>query len=77
MLEAALQQLGWGWERGCYELSVGNPDKGVLPVEEVLQRLQQFRADHLPIVVTHVRNAVVPALQLQVWWLPCMLHWCH
>ena len=57
MLEAALQQLGWKRERGCYELSVGNPDKGVLPVEEVLRRLQQFTAEHLPIVVTHVSNA--------------------
>ena len=57
MLEAALQQLGWEQQRGCYELSVGNPDKGVLPVEEVLQRIQQFTAEHLPIVVTHVSSA--------------------
>ncbi|KAK9837625.1 hypothetical protein WJX74_001654 [Apatococcus lobatus] len=53
MLAAALQQLGWERERGCYELSVGNPDKGVLPAEEVLRRVQQFTVQHLPIVVTH------------------------
>ena len=54
MLAVALKQLQWDKEQGCYELSVGNPDKGVLPLQEVLQRLQQFTTANLPIVVTHV-----------------------
>ncbi len=60
MLAAALEQLQWGSERGCYELSVGNPDKGVLPLQEVLKRIHQFTAANLPIVVTHVSLTSVP-----------------
>ncbi|KAK9856840.1 hypothetical protein WJX84_011829 [Apatococcus fuscideae] len=53
MMAAALQQLNWGSERGYYELSVGNPDKGTLALEEVLWRIEQFTTAQLPIVVTH------------------------
>lgn len=62
-MAAALQQLNWGSERGYYELSVGNPDKGTLALEEVLWRIEQFTTAQLPIVVTHVRsNQVSPCV---------------
>lgn len=41
------------WE-GCYELSVGNADKGLLPVEEVRRRIEPFISENLPLVLTQV-----------------------
>ena len=40
---------------GCFELSIGNPDKGLLPLDEVRQRVEQFTAANLPLVVVQVR----------------------
>ena len=39
---------------GCYELSVGNADKGLLPLEEVRRRIQPFISENLPLVLTQV-----------------------
>lgn len=41
------------WE-GCYELSVGNADKGMLPIEEVRRRVEPFVSENLPLVLTQV-----------------------
>ena len=41
---------------GCFELSVGNPDKGLLPLEEISKRVQQFTEANIPLVVTHVSH---------------------
>lgn len=43
-----------GSAEGCYELTVGNADKGMLPIEEVKRRLQPFIDENLPIVLTQV-----------------------
>ncbi len=40
---------------GCFELSIGNPDKGLLPLDQVRQRVEQFTAANLPVVVVQVR----------------------
>lgn len=37
---------------GCFELSVGNADKGFLPLPEVERRVAQFLEADLPVVVT-------------------------
>lgn len=37
---------------GCYEITVGHPDKGQLPLAEVQRRLQPFLETGTPIVVT-------------------------
>lgn len=39
---------------GCYEMSVGNADKGMLPVEEIRRRVQPFIDENLPLVLTQV-----------------------
>lgn len=39
---------------GCFELSVGNPDKGLLPIEKIRERAQQFIDADLPLVITQV-----------------------
>ncbi|KDD72772.1 hypothetical protein H632_c2918p0 [Helicosporidium sp. ATCC 50920] len=36
----------------CFELSVGNADKGMLEVDEVWRRMEQFAEARLPVVVT-------------------------
>lgn len=41
-------------QHGCFELSVGNPDKGVLPKDEVQRRIDQFIKAGIPLVVTQV-----------------------
>lgn len=41
-------------QSGCFELSVGNPDKGVLPIDTVRERIAQFVEAGLPVVVTQV-----------------------
>ena len=38
----------------AFELSVGNPDKGLLPIDKVRERAQQFIDADLPLVVTQV-----------------------
>ena len=43
---------------GCYELSVGNPDKGLLPLDEIKRRVQPFIDSHTPLVVVQV--CVIP-----------------
>ncbi|KFM24393.1 hypothetical protein F751_3111 [Auxenochlorella protothecoides] len=39
---------------GCYELSTGNADKGLLLVEEVERRVRHFEEARLPVVLTQV-----------------------
>lgn len=41
-------------KEGCFELSVGNPDKGLLPLDVVRRRVQQFVDTNTPVVVTQV-----------------------
>ncbi len=53
LLAAACRMRGDDAE-GCFELSVGNADKGLLPLEEIQRRLAQFTATGLPVVVTQV-----------------------
>ena len=55
MLEAACRQKNQT-SLGCYELSVGNPDKGIMPIEECRRRVQQFIDANLPVLVTKVRH---------------------
>ena len=57
MLEAACMLEG-RQQDGCFELSVGNADKGLLPLETVQQRIQPFIDAHLPLVVTQVRSGL-------------------
>ena len=52
-LLAAACRLKLGME-GCFELSIGNADKGLLPLEEIQRRVAQFTAANLPVVVTQV-----------------------
>ena len=60
MLSAACTTLGRAAADCCYELSVANPDKGLLPIDEVRRRLQPFVDQGLPLVITKVRHS--PAL---------------
>jgi hypothetical protein len=53
LLAAALRAKGLEAE-GCFELSVGNPDKGLMSLEEAQRRVQQFVDAGLPLVVTQV-----------------------
>eukprot|EP00887_Chlorella_sp_A99_P007845 scaffold20.g7845.t1 len=48
LLEAACR-VKPGME-GCFELSIGNADKGLLPISEIQQRVAQFTAAGLPLV---------------------------
>lgn len=54
MLAAALKPRQNQQEQveGCYELSVGNADKGLLPVEDIRRRVQPFIDENLPVVLT-------------------------
>ncbi|KAL3139080.1 hypothetical protein ABBQ32_005876 [Trebouxia sp. C0010 RCD-2024] len=54
MLAAALEtrQAEQGRSEGCYEMSVGNADKGMLPIDEIKKRVQPFVDENLPIVLT-------------------------
>jgi hypothetical protein len=42
---------------GCFELSIGNPDKGMLPLDEVRRRVEQFTDAGYPVVVVQVQRA--------------------
>ena len=42
---------------GSFELSIGNPDKGMLPLDQVRQRVEQFITAGLPVVVVQVGAA--------------------
>ena len=53
-LLAAGRAAAGGQLDGCYEMSVGNPDKGMLPLEEVQRRVQPFLESGDPLVVTQV-----------------------
>ena len=53
LLEVAAAQANTD---GCFELSIGNPDKGLLPLIEVRRRVQQFADTGLPVVVVQVRT---------------------
>jgi len=55
LLAAALKAKGSQAE-GCFELSVGNPDKGLMSLEEAKRRVAQFVAAGLPLVVTQVSS---------------------
>lgn len=35
-------------------MSVGNADKGILPIDEIKRRVQPFIEENLPIVLTQV-----------------------
>ena len=54
LLSAALKTKGLAETEGCFELSVGNPDKGQLPLNEIKRRVSQFVEEGLPLVVTQV-----------------------
>jgi hypothetical protein len=41
---------------GAFELSIGNADKGLLPLEEIKRRVSQFTSTGLPLVVTQARK---------------------
>lgn len=43
-----------GSSEGCYEMSVGNADKGLLPIDEIKRRVQPFVDENLPVVLTQV-----------------------
>ena len=62
LLQAACNLCGQPND-GCFEMSVGNPDKGVMPLEELRKRVQQFVKADIPLVVTHVSHP--PFLTLQ------------
>lgn len=53
MLAAGAAALGDG-RQALYELSVGNPDKGMLELDVVRRRVAQFVDAGLPLVVTQV-----------------------
>ena len=53
LLDVAAEQAQ---AEGCFELSIGNPDKGMLPLDQVRQRVKQFTAADLPVVVVQVRS---------------------
>ena len=55
LLSAALKTKGLAETDGCFELSVGNPDKGLLPLDEIKRRVAQFVEQGLPLVVTQVQ----------------------
>lgn len=50
MLVVAEKVLG---QQGCFELSVSNPDKGCLSREEAMSRVEQFKSENLPVVLTN------------------------
>ena len=52
-MAAAVAARG-GAVEGCFELSVGNPDKGMLPLPEVQRRVAQFVSAGLAVVITQV-----------------------
>ncbi len=57
---AVLMRPRWGVAEqveGCYEMSVGNADKGLMPAEEVKRRVQPFIDENLPLVLTQVSPA--------------------
>ena len=64
LLSAALKTKGLAETDGCFELSVGNPDKGQLPLEEIKRRVSQFVEQGLPLVVTQVLTGPLTALKL-------------
>ena len=51
LLKVAVVQTGCDCE-GVYELSIGNADKGVLPIGEVMKRVKQFVDADLPLILT-------------------------
>lgn len=60
LLSAALKTKGLQETDGCFELSVGNPDKGQLPLDEIKRRVGQFVEQGLPLVVTQVLTGPCP-----------------
>ena len=56
LLAAALKTKGIDAD-GCFEFSVGNPDKGLISLEEAKKRVAQFVEAGLPLVVTQVSKA--------------------
>ena len=61
LLAAGAAALGDG-RQALYELSVGNPDKGMLELDVVRRRVAQFVEAGLPVVVTQV-PAKVPCIR--------------
>ncbi len=54
LLAAALKTKELSVGEGCFELSVGNPDKGLMSLKEAKRRVAQFIKAGLPLVVTQV-----------------------
>ena len=67
LLSAALKTKGLEETDGCFELSVGNPDKGQLPLDEIKRRVAQFVEQGLPLVVTRVS---IFSIITTIWRLP-------
>lgn len=63
-----------GRSEGCYEMSVGNADKGMLPIDEIKKRVQPFVDENLPIVLTQV---MPPPYTVSLWLciLPAPMFW--
>ena len=52
LLSAACRVAGVPLTDGAFELSIGNADKGLLPLPEIERRVAQFISAQLPVVVT-------------------------
>ena len=78
LLSAALKTKGLAETDGCFELSVGNPDKGQLPLDEIKRRVSQFVEQGLPLVVTQVLTTFpcYPKFRLDHLFWNCMAAWC-
>lgn len=59
LLAAALRTKELSAGEGCFELSVGNPDKGLMSLEEAKRRVAQFVKTGLPLVVTQVPCSIL------------------
>ncbi len=78
LLSAALKTKGLDETDGCFELSVGNPDKGQLPLDEIKRRVSQFVEQGLPLVVTQVLTSIsCPQTNPDLYHLSCAAasHW--
>ena len=54
---------------GCYELSVGNADKGLMPIEEIQRRVQPFIDQNLPLVLTQASGLLIILTSASCTWL--------
>lgn len=49
----------------AFELSIGNADKGLLPMEEIKRRVSQFTSAGIPLVLTQVGASALAWLHPQ------------